>query len=53
MRSMLGRRHRHSVDRWHPRGQARDLLAGLKPGTEFTTTILRAGRIVELTAIVP
>jgi serine protease Do len=33
--------------------KVRDLLAGLKPGTEFKATILRAGRIVELTGIVP
>jgi S1-C subfamily serine protease len=33
--------------------KARDLLAGLKPGTEFKATILRSGRIVELTGVVP
>ena len=33
--------------------KVRDLLAGLKPGTEFKATILRSGRIVELTGVVP
>jgi S1-C subfamily serine protease len=33
--------------------KVRDLIARLKPGTQFKGTILRAGRIVELTGIVP
>jgi len=33
--------------------RVRELLAGLKPGTEFKATILRSGRIVDLTGIVP
>ena len=33
--------------------KVRDLLAGLKPGAEFKATILRSGRIVELTGVVP
>ena len=33
--------------------KARDHLAGLKPGSELKTTILRAGRVLELTWVVP
>ena len=33
--------------------KVRDLLAGLKPGAEFTATILRSGRILELAGVVP
>jgi len=31
----------------------RDHLSGLKPGSELKATVLRAGKIVELTGVVP
>jgi S1-C subfamily serine protease len=33
--------------------QVRDVLAGLKPGSEVKVTILRTGRVLELTGVVP
>jgi serine protease Do len=33
--------------------KVRDLLAGLKSGTPLKATVLRAGKVVELTGVVP
>jgi len=39
----------YRLDRWPIWSRIRSLLAGLKPGTAFKATILRAGRVLEVT----